>query len=167
MVILVVIILSAVFTEFTSNLACASILFPILDSIVRQLFILIILTKNSLNTFRHIHQEFMQRVLYYHHVWLFLFHLCYLLVCFCCFFPLYVNCKTTFVLLATPPNAMIFSSGSVRIIDLIKVGLVMKLIGIGIILLASMTMISPIFRIHQLASFVNETSSLNGSLLLV
>lgn len=33
--ILIVIIFSAIFTEFTSNLACASILFPILDSMVR------------------------------------------------------------------------------------------------------------------------------------
>ncbi|CAF4343210.1 unnamed protein product, partial [Rotaria sp. Silwood2] len=32
-IIFVVIVLSAIFTEFTSNLACATILFPILDSI--------------------------------------------------------------------------------------------------------------------------------------
>ena len=38
-VIFVVILLSAIFTEFTSNLACASILFPILDSVVSQLFL--------------------------------------------------------------------------------------------------------------------------------
>lgn len=70
-------------------------------------------------------------------------------------------------ILATPPNAMIFSSGCVRIIDLIKVGLVMKLIGIGVILLASMTLISPIFRIDQLASFVNQTSSMNNHFLIL
>ncbi|CAF1265637.1 unnamed protein product [Adineta ricciae] len=34
-IILIVIVISAVFTEFTSNLACASILFPILDSIAK------------------------------------------------------------------------------------------------------------------------------------
>ena len=39
-IILVVIIISAIFTEFTSNLASASILFPILDSVVRNIFIL-------------------------------------------------------------------------------------------------------------------------------
>jgi di/tricarboxylate transporter len=33
-VVLFVITISAIFTEFTSNLACASILFPILHSIV-------------------------------------------------------------------------------------------------------------------------------------
>jgi di/tricarboxylate transporter len=32
-----VIIISAVFTEFTSNFACADILFPILDSVVRNI----------------------------------------------------------------------------------------------------------------------------------
>ncbi len=37
-IILVVIIISAVFTEFTSNLASASVLFPILDSVVRKMF---------------------------------------------------------------------------------------------------------------------------------
>ena len=35
-IIFVVIVISAIFTEFTSNLACASILFPILDSIVKD-----------------------------------------------------------------------------------------------------------------------------------
>ncbi|CAF4234444.1 unnamed protein product, partial [Adineta steineri] len=34
-IIFIVIVISAIFTEFTSNLACATILFPILDSIAR------------------------------------------------------------------------------------------------------------------------------------
>ena len=38
-IIVVVILLSAIFTEFTSNLACASILFPILDSIVSDILL--------------------------------------------------------------------------------------------------------------------------------
>ena len=36
-IIVVVILLSAIFTEFTSNLACASILFPIFHSIVSEI----------------------------------------------------------------------------------------------------------------------------------
>ncbi len=40
-VILFVIITSAIFTEVTSNLACASILFPILNSIVSNFRIFI------------------------------------------------------------------------------------------------------------------------------
>ena len=71
--------------------------------------------------------------------------------------------KTISVFLATPPNAMIFASGNVRIIDLIKVGFGMKLIGMVIILIASITLITPIFRIHELSSFVNETSLFNHS----
>jgi sodium-dependent dicarboxylate transporter 2/3/5 len=67
-----------------------------------------------------------------------------------------------FLFLATPPNAMIFSSGSVRIIDLIKVGLVMKIIGIVIILFASMIWLSPIFRIHQITPFLNNTFLINN-----
>jgi di/tricarboxylate transporter len=39
-VIFVVIVISAIFTEFTSNFACAIIHFPILDSVVRNMFIL-------------------------------------------------------------------------------------------------------------------------------
>ncbi len=38
-VILFVIITSAIFTELTSNLACASILFPILNSIVSNIIV--------------------------------------------------------------------------------------------------------------------------------
>jgi hypothetical protein len=59
---------------------------------------------------------------------------------------------------------MIFSQGNVRIIDMIKVGLVMKLIGMAIILLASMTILTPIFRIHQITTILNDTSLLTHNI---
>jgi len=59
---------------------------------------------------------------------------------------------------------MIFSSGNVRIIDLIKVGFGIKIIGIAIILLASMVLLSPVFGIHQLTAVLNSTSLLNNTI---
>jgi len=63
---------------------------------------------------------------------------------------------------ATPPNAMVFESGGVRIIDLMKVGLGAKIIGIVIILFASMVWLSPIFHIHQLTPLLNNTFLINN-----
>ncbi|CAF1034449.1 unnamed protein product [Rotaria sordida] len=39
LIIFVVIVISAIFTEFTSNIACASILFPVLDSVSRTVHV--------------------------------------------------------------------------------------------------------------------------------
>jgi hypothetical protein len=47
---------------------------------------------------------------------------------------------------------------------MVKVGFVVKLIGIAVILLASMTILSPIFRIHQVAAVLNASSLLNNSI---
>jgi hypothetical protein len=58
---------------------------------------------------------------------------------------------------------MIFSSGSVRIIDLIKVGLGMKIFGMVIILFASMVWLTPIFRIQPLTPLLNSTLLGNGT----
>ncbi|CAF1027076.1 unnamed protein product [Rotaria sp. Silwood1] len=123
-IIFIIIVLSAIFTEFTSNLACATILFPILDSIAKTTGI----------------------------------HAARLIL------PSCMGVSLSFMLpIATPPNAMIFSSGNVRIMDLIKVGLIMKLFGIVIILLASMILITPIFRISPFVEVLNSTLLLNDS----
>ncbi|CAF0929686.1 unnamed protein product [Didymodactylos carnosus] len=79
LIIFIVIIISALFTEFTSNLAAASILFPILASIAKISNI----------------------------------HPAYLIL------PCAMSVSLSFMLpIATPPNAMIFSGGNVRIIDM-------------------------------------------------
>ncbi|CAF4211952.1 unnamed protein product [Rotaria socialis] len=107
--ILIVIIVSAILTEFTSNLACASILFPILDGMAKSTKI----------------------------------HPAYLIMSSC------MGVSLSLMLpIATPPNAMIFASGDVRIRDLIRAGVGFKIIGILVIFLASVTVLAPIFRIH-------------------
>jgi sodium/sulfate cotransporter 1/4 len=58
---------------------------------------------------------------------------------------------------------MIFSSGNVRISDMIKAGLGMKIFGMALILLASMTWLAPVFRIHPLAPLLNNTLLGNSS----
>jgi len=58
---------------------------------------------------------------------------------------------------------MIFSSGNVRIIDLVKVGFIMKLFGIIIILFFSMILLPPIFHIHQITPFINDTFPINSN----
>lgn len=58
---------------------------------------------------------------------------------------------------------MIFSSGNVRIIDLIKVGFGMKIIGIAIILFSSMVLLSPTFHLQQITTIFNGTVPLNGT----
>ncbi|CAF1490892.1 unnamed protein product [Rotaria magnacalcarata] len=124
-IILVVIVISAVFTEFTSNIACASILFPVLDSIAH--------TANM--------------------------PAAYLIMTSC------MGVSLSFMLpIATPPNAMIFSSGHVRMIDMIKAGIGMKIIGIVVVLFASITLIGPIFHVNLLLSHENFTTMTNNSI---
>ncbi|CAF3396963.1 unnamed protein product [Rotaria socialis] len=124
-IILVVIIISAAFTEFTSNIACASILFPILDSIAH--------TANM--------------------------HAAYLIMASC------MGVSLSFMLpIATPPNAMIFSSGHVRMMDMIKAGIGMKIIGICVVLVATITLVGPIFHVNLLVSHQNFTTMTNSSI---
>ncbi|CAF2868826.1 unnamed protein product [Rotaria sp. Silwood2] len=124
LVIFVAIVIGAVFTEFTSNIACASILFPVFDSIAR--------TANI--------------------------HAAYLIM------PSCMAASLSFMLpIATPPNAMIFSSGHVKIMDMIKAGIGIKIIGILVILLASTTFLGPIFHVNQLPSVVNAATMMTNN----
>lgn len=52
---------------------------------------------------------------------------------------------------------MIFSSGNVKILDLIKAGIGMKIFGCLVILFASTTILSPIFGAHQPTTLLNST----------
>ena len=60
--------------------------------------------------------------------------------------------------LATPPNAMIFLCGDVKMWDLIRAGFGMKIFGCLIILLASTTFLSPIFHFGNVTPGLNSTS---------
>ena len=65
--------------------------------------------------------------------------------------------------LATPPNAMILANSHVRIADLIKAGIVLKLFGILVIFLESIIMLTSIFRFDELKLLSNTTQSMNAS----
>ncbi|CAF3318443.1 unnamed protein product [Rotaria sp. Silwood2] len=67
------------------------------------------------------------------------------------------------VFTTTPPNAMIFSSGHVKIMDMIKAGIGIKIIGILVILLASTTFLGPIFHVNQLPSIVNAATMMTNN----
>lgn len=56
---------------------------------------------------------------------------------------------------------MIFSSGHVRIKDMIIAGITMKIIGIIIILVVSITLIGPIFHVHAVPHIFNSTVMIN------
>ncbi|CAF4156283.1 unnamed protein product [Rotaria magnacalcarata] len=125
-IIFVVIVISSIFTEFTSNIAGASILFPILDSISHTVQI----------------------------------HPAYLIMSSC------MAVSLSFMLpIATPPNSMIFSSGHVRMMDLIKAGIGVKIIGILVIFFASIIILGPILHIStQLAILHNFTTITNDTM---
>ncbi|CAF1083607.1 unnamed protein product [Rotaria sp. Silwood1] len=80
-VILVIIIISGLFTEVTSNLSTASIFFPVLDSVARS---------------SGIHPALL-------------------------ILPCTLAVSLAFMLpIATPPNAIVFASGTIRVIDMVK-----------------------------------------------
>ncbi|CAF5198670.1 unnamed protein product [Rotaria magnacalcarata] len=67
--------------------------------------------------------------------------------------------------IATPPNAIVFASGAIRVVDMIKTGIVMNLIGFLVIFIAANTWMPKIFDIneHTTAHFFNITSVLRSS----
>ncbi|CAF1055484.1 unnamed protein product [Adineta ricciae] len=112
-VVLLVIIISALFTEVTSNLSTASIFFPVLDSVARSSGI----------------------------------HPAYLIL------PCTLAVSLAFMLpIATPPNAIVFSSGALRVVDMIKTGIVMNIIGFLVIFLAAMTWMPKIYNLTDEAT---------------
>ncbi|CAF1180402.1 unnamed protein product [Adineta steineri] len=62
--------------------------------------------------------------------------------------------------IATPPNAIVFASGAIRVIDMIKTGIVMNLIGFLVIFLVANTWMPKIFDLNDqtTAIFLNMTT---------
>ncbi|CAF0795260.1 unnamed protein product [Rotaria sordida] len=112
-VIVLVIVISGLFTEVTSNLSTSSIFLPVLDSVARSSFI----------------------------------HPAFLIL------PCTLAVSLAFMLpIATPPNAIIFGSGCVRVIDMIKTGIVMNIIGFLVVFLAATTWMPKIYGLDDRAT---------------
>ncbi|XP_027546540.1 solute carrier family 13 member 2-like [Neopelma chrysocephalum] len=81
-----------------------------------------------------------------------------------CLNPLYVMLPCTlaaslaFMLpVATPPNAIVFSYGQLRVIDMVKAGFVLNILGVLTITLAINTWSSSLFQLQTFPSWANKT----------
>ncbi|NXP55723.1 S13A2 protein, partial [Heliornis fulica] len=81
-----------------------------------------------------------------------------------CLNPLYVMLPCTlsaslaFMLpVATPPNAIVFSYGQLKVIDMAKAGFVLNILGVLTITLAINTWASSLFQLHTFPSWANRT----------
>ncbi|XP_023795229.1 solute carrier family 13 member 5 isoform X4 [Cyanistes caeruleus] len=79
--------------------------------------------------------------------------------------PLYVMVPATlsasfaFMLpVATPPNAIVFSYGHLRVLDMVRTGIVMNLIGVCCITLAINTWGRPVFGLDTFPAWANSTA---------
>jgi hypothetical protein len=59
---------------------------------------------------------------------------------------------------------MIFVTGGMKTVDLMKAGFVMKVIGIIVIFGASLLLISPVFDIHEMIPMTNNTLIANATI---
>ena len=63
--------------------------------------------------------------------------------------PATISCSTAFMLpIATPPNAIVFGSGYLKIKDMVKIGFMMNIIGLLLIAAAVYLLAEPIFNIE-------------------
>ncbi|NXC88627.1 S13A2 protein, partial [Cercotrichas coryphoeus] len=83
-----------------------------------------------------------------------------------CLNPLYVMLPCTlsaslaFMLpVATPPNAIVFSYGQLRVIDMAKAGFVLNILGVLTITLAINTWASSLFQLQTFPSWANKTGT--------
>uniref|UniRef100_A0A8C3VCX1 Solute carrier family 13 member 5 n=1 Tax=Catharus ustulatus TaxID=91951 RepID=A0A8C3VCX1_CATUS len=79
--------------------------------------------------------------------------------------PLYVMLPATlsasfaFMLpVATPPNAIVFSYGSIRVLDMVKSGIIMNIIGVLSVTLAINTWGRPMFGLDTFPAWANSTA---------
>ncbi|XP_025031925.1 solute carrier family 13 member 2 isoform X2 [Python bivittatus] len=80
--------------------------------------------------------------------------------------PLYVMLPCTlaaslaFMLpVATPPNAIVFSYGHLRVIDMVKAGCMLNVLGVLTIMLAINTWGIPLFDLHQFPSWASSNAT--------
>uniref|UniRef100_A0A670YI33 Solute carrier family 13 member 1 n=1 Tax=Pseudonaja textilis TaxID=8673 RepID=A0A670YI33_PSETE len=84
--------------------------------------------------------------------------------------PLYILIPTTlctsfaFLLpVANPPNAIVFSYGHLKVIDMVKAGLGINIIGVAVVMLAIMTWAQPMFNLSTYPPWAPAPSATNIS----
>lgn len=61
--------------------------------------------------------------------------------------------------IASPPNAIVFGSGFIRVIDMVKAGVVMNIVGFLAILFAATTWMPRVFNLNDVTGLFNNTSN--------
>ncbi|TFK11506.1 leucine-rich repeat-containing protein 3 [Platysternon megacephalum] len=84
--------------------------------------------------------------------------------------PLYILIPTTlctsfaFLLpVANPPNAIVFSYGHLNVIDMVKAGLGVNIIGVAVVMLAVTTWAVPLFDLQTYPSWARDLSTVNNT----
>ncbi|XP_066489759.1 solute carrier family 13 member 1 [Tiliqua scincoides] len=79
--------------------------------------------------------------------------------------PLYILIPTTlctsfaFLLpVANPPNAIVFAYGHLKVIDMVKAGLGINIIGVAVVMLAVTTWAVPLFQLNTYPAWANSTT---------
>ncbi|KAB1276648.1 Solute carrier family 13 member 1 [Camelus dromedarius] len=80
--------------------------------------------------------------------------------------PLYIllpsTLSTSFAFLlpvANPPNAIVFSYGHLKVIDMVKAGLGINIVGLAVVMLGMFTWIAPMFDLHTYPSWAPTISN--------
>ncbi|XP_044278988.1 solute carrier family 13 member 1 isoform X2 [Varanus komodoensis] len=83
--------------------------------------------------------------------------------------PLYILIPSTlctsfaFLLpVANPPNAIVFSYGHLQVVDMVKAGLGVNIIGVAVVMLAVMTWAQPLFNLHTYPAWAPPFSNNTG-----
>ncbi|XP_064250773.1 Na(+)/citrate cotransporter-like isoform X1 [Passer domesticus] len=115
----VISIITAVFTECTSNVATATLFLPVFSSLAESVRV----------------------------------HPLYVML------PGTLSASFAFMLpVATPPNAIVFSYGHIHVLDMVKTGIVMNIIGVCCVTLAINTWGRPMFQLDIFPAWANSTS---------
>ncbi|KAH0616563.1 hypothetical protein JD844_027762 [Phrynosoma platyrhinos] len=84
--------------------------------------------------------------------------------------PLYILIPSTlctsfaFLLpVANPPNAIVFSYGHLTVIDMVKAGLGVNIIGVAVVMLAVMTWAVPLYNLHTYPAWAPIPSLANNT----